>query len=40
MHIQSAVSRTYHPQTDGQMEQINQVVEDYLYYFCSYYQDN
>ena len=40
LNIQLALSTAYHLQTDGQTERMNQVVEDYLLHFCSYYQDN
>jgi hypothetical protein len=30
----------YHPEGDGQMEQTNQTLEQYLHIYCNYQQDN
>jgi hypothetical protein len=38
--IQANPSTTYHPQTDGQTERVNQEVEQYLRIFVNYHQDN
>ena len=34
------LSATYHPQTDGQMEQINQEIGIFLRHYVNYQQDN
>jgi len=34
------LSTAYHPQTDGQMERINQEIEMFLWYYVNYQQNN
>lgn len=38
--IKTKLSMAYHPQTDGQMERVNQEIEQYLRLFISHHQDD
>jgi len=38
--IEQNPSTAYHPQTNGQTERVNQEMEQYLWLYCSYWQDD
>ncbi|SYW84477.1 uncharacterized protein UHO2_04416 [Ustilago hordei] len=40
MGVKHSLSTAYHPQTDGQTERVNQVIEQYIRMYCNYEQDN
>ena len=40
LNIKQRISTAYHPKTDGATEQANQVLEEYLHHFTSYFQND
>ena len=40
LNINGRLSTSFHPQTDGQTERINQIAEQYLRMYCNYQQDD
>ena len=40
LKIDAKLFTVYHPETDGQMKQMNAVMEHYLQAFCNYMQDD
>ena len=40
LSVKSSLSMVFHPQTDREMEQVNQELEQYLRVFCNFQADN
>ena len=40
LKIEARLSTTHHPETDGQTENTNSIMEQYLQMYCLYLQDN
>ncbi|MBW0477766.1 hypothetical protein O181_017481 [Austropuccinia psidii MF-1] len=40
LKVSRDLSYAYHPETDGQIERVNQILEQYLWLYVSYHKDN